>query len=1083
MKKSYANCSLCPLYEKPIVIGESSHNELDKIRLLVLAEAPSKEEVKNNKPLCGPAGKIFRQAFNKLKLNQIPHIITNVCLCANLDKNNKNSNPPLEALECCKINWQTLIKNLPNLELILIMGSMPMKVFDIAESGILKLRGKFYTYNNINVMLTIHPSYILRNGGIGSESYNLFESDLKLIKENLNKPVLRNNVNVSKSEDVNIESARGINENYLYYFTLPSEYYKEEYCLFDVQYLRNKHTILYIFLDKNGNKVYYKIKDDIQYYYTKEGNALDYETILPASNVNLHLNFYDIKPDDKEKYTFFERDVKLEFKHVIDYRIKREAEEIPCKLKIQFMDIEVFSDGSLEFPRPEIANKPINAISFKNGDSQTNVYIARFPQMDQSAIQERDDVNIKLFDTERELLLAYCKEIKKYDPHIITAWNGLGFDLPYIYNRMQKNGIDVNMLSPIGETSFDFERYGNHFIYGLHFLDLLEVYKMFTYNQESSYKLGSIARKELSKDKVAYEGTLDNIYIKDINKFIEYSKVDTELLFELEEKLKFIELLYEMIRICSSTWNASKSTMGLIDPLIVSYAKKNGYVCKDAIHERDGGSEPIKGAYVREPISGLHSYIVDFDFSSLYPSTIVTYNMDPSITMIASIDDKLAYKYIYKKDEMPEKFTIILYPYKKNVISKTITLEKFDEFLKKYKGIININGTIFLGHDYKESFISKVVKYLLDSRKEYRQKMRKLDKKSNEYHVCSNRQLVYKITNNSIYGVLANKHFRFFNERMAEAITKTGQEVSKFVQYHLGHYLKTGNKDIDSDFMIKSEDQIPFICYGDTDSIFVNIYDYLYSKNLIAKDDPDIVEKVLSCCKELENYLNNELLVKFVELHNIKPDNSLLNLKQEVVADRALFPNVKKRYCLHIINKDGRPVDEYDIKGICLKRSEYPDKTKEYIKQLLDLILKPKTINFHEIKDFIEEKKREIYDLCAEGDASIARMVNFTKPISEYKNNKVPFHIEAMLLWNKLEYECFFHGTKGKLFFIKGIDENRAPEHIQKRKHLLSKKNTSIVIPEDLERLPDYYIVDVEKMIEYCWIERYKEITECLQRK
>jgi DNA polymerase elongation subunit (family B) len=528
---------------------------------------------------------------------------------------------------------------------------------------------------------------------------------------------------------------------------------------------------------------------------------------------------------------------------------------------------------------------------------------------------------------------------------------------------MKKNGVDINLLSPIKKVSFNPERYAGNYIYGLHFLDLLEVYKSFTYNQESSYKLGAIARKELGKDKIAYDGTLDNIYINDINKFIEYSYVDTELLFELEQKLRFIELLYEMIRVCSSTWNSSGTTMGLIDPLVVSYAKKNGYVCKDTIYDREVKEGHIEGAYVRNPIPGLHSFIVDFDFSSLYPSTIVTYNMDPSITLIASIEEDLAYLYIYKRNEMPDQFPIVLYPYKKNNQKKTITLAKFNEFLEKYKCIVNINGSIFLGHEYKKSFIAEIVKYLLDSRKEYREKMKQVDRNSMEYSVYSNRQLVYKITNNSIYGVLANKYFRFFNERIAEAITKTGQEVSKFVQYHLGYYLETGQKYIDPEFIHKSDEVIPYICYGDTDSMFVNIFDYLSNKHGVSKDDPDIINKVLQYCKELQYFLNNELLVDFVKLHNIKPENSILNLKQEVIADRALFPNVKKRYCLHIINKDGVPVDEYDIKGICIKRSEYPDKTKMYIKELLDLILLPKKLNFLEIKEFIENKKREMFDL------------------------------------------------------------------------------------------------------------------------
>jgi len=1079
MKKSLANCSLCPLYDKPMVIGECNHNDLSQIQILILAEAPSKEEVKpeNNKPLCGPAGKIFRTAFNDLGLNQIPYIITNVCLCANLDENGKNSNPPLEALEHCKINWQTLIKKLTNLKVILIMGSMPMKIFNIAENGILKLRGNFYSYNNIDVMLTLHPSYILRNGGIGSDSYKLFENDLKLTKTKLNT------IEEKKITNIVTEKITGSNQNYLYYYNLPSWCYTENYSLFDIQYIRDTHDILYIFLDKNGNKKYYKTKDDINYFYVKEGDPLNFETILPSKEVRLCSNYFEIKKEEREKYTFFESDVKLEFKHAIDYRLKRIIEEKPIKLKIQYMDIEIFNDGSLEFPRPETALKPINAISFKNGNDKVNVFILNTIKMDKTPIIQKDHINVTIFETERELLLAYCNEIKKYDPHIITAWNGIGFDLPYIYNRLLKNNIDVNLLSPIGKCSFDFERYGNHFIYGLHFADLLEVYKTFTYNQEPSYKLGSIARKELGKDKVSYEGTLDNIYMNDINKFIEYSEVDTNLLFEMEEKLRFIELNYEMTRICCSTWNGSKTTMGLIDPLVVSYAKKMGFVCRNAIRDREDVKEKIQGAYVRDPISGLHSYIVDFDFSSLYPSTIVTYNMDPSTTFTAKIDENLAYTYIYKKNEMPDVFDIVLQPYKRNPNVMKTSLQKFEEFLKKVKGIVCINGSIFMGHEFKESFISNIVKYLLSSRKEYRNKMKEVSRDSVEYSIYANRQLVYKITNNSIYGVLANKHFRFFNEEMAEAITKTGQEVSKFTQYHLGNYLKYNKKEIDSDFSIKSEDRIPYICYGDTDSMFVNIYDYLYDKTKLNKDDPEIVSKVLGCCKDLEKILNEELLIDFVKLHNIDPKYSYLNLKQEVVADRALFPDVKKRYCLHIINKDGREVNEYDIKGICVKRSEYPDKTKEYIMQLLDLILLPKQLKFHEVRDFILDKRSEMIDLCVNGDPSIARMASFSRPIEEYKNGKVPSHVQGMILWNNLEYEYFFHGTKGRLFPIRGIDENKAPTHVQEKKHLINEKNTNIVIPEDVEKLPDYYIVDIEKMIDYCWNDRVKEVTDCITKK
>ena len=73
--------------------------------------------------------------------------------------------------------------------------------------------------------------------------------------------------------------------------------------------------------------------------------------------------------------------------------------------------------------------------------------------------------------------------------------------------------------------------------------DYLSLYKKFTYTQQSSYRLDFIGQLEVGMGKIEYEGTLDDLYKDDINKFIEYNLNDVKIVKALDDKLKFIELV------------------------------------------------------------------------------------------------------------------------------------------------------------------------------------------------------------------------------------------------------------------------------------------------------------------------------------------------------------------------------------------------------------------------------------------------------------------------------------------------------------------------------------------------------------
>ena len=820
-KSVFTDCENCPLLSQGMVIGESnSTSDLKKVRVLFLAEAPAKNEVIKKTPLIGKAGNIFREPFVELKLNKIPHYITNVCLCSNLDETGKTSNPPAEALELCKPNWQNLIKVLEP-ELIVAMGTTVVTTMGLDVGKDFKItqgRGNIYKYENYNVLVTFHPSYVARNGSSTSSVGQLFVSDLKEAYNFLNPGEI----------DVDLGEAVTVVEPYKY--ELPEWVLDDKHVLIDVQRMPLKGKIVYIMRNINGEKKYFECPDNKYYFYVKNESMLVSPMIEKAENVSL---IFAKKPTEKiPGKTMYESDLKIEMKHTIDYYLQKKNEPV-LPLNILYFDIEVFSDENKEFPHPLQAPSPINAISFQNNDDKIHVYLSRLKKMSNEKILEKENCVIKIFDNEKALITAFCNEIKKLHVDIITGWNSNGFDIPYIYTRMNKLSMNSHNLSPLGYVNIDIPR--NHIqITGLYSLDMYLLYKDYSAGGEESNKLGAISRKILGEDKVEYEGTLDKLYMEDINKFIDYSFQDTSLLRQLDKKLGHIDLRNELRKICSTTWKAAESTMGQIDPLCISYAKKMNLVCKNA--EMEQITDKLPGAYVREPKVGLYNWIVDFDFTSLYPSVIISTNCGPN-TYIGKVDAKFAEKFIYKKDKIKEgtAVDITFDPMNRENQTTKITIEEFNNFIKENSGIVTIAGTIFKGQDKEVSFFNKILAYLLDSRVEYKDEMKKAKRENVDHKIYHNIQLAYKILANSIYGVLANHAFRMCKLDLAKTVTLTGQEILKFSMHHLDRYMQSDNLEIDKNFMAVDFDNVvkSRICYGDTDSVFLAIGDYLEDKKII----------------------------------------------------------------------------------------------------------------------------------------------------------------------------------------------------------------------------------------------------------
>lgn len=176
LKTEAESCKKCRLCEgrKSVVFGVGNLNP----RLVFVGEGPGKDEDLQGEPFVGKAGQLLTAAIEKgLKLKRSDVYICNVVKC----RPPENRTPLPDEVEACT---PYLYKQLELLkpEVIVALGGPAQAALSGIEGGITKLRGKWLKWNDVPVMPTFHPAYILRNPAAKKE----FWEDLKQVMEYLN---------------------------------------------------------------------------------------------------------------------------------------------------------------------------------------------------------------------------------------------------------------------------------------------------------------------------------------------------------------------------------------------------------------------------------------------------------------------------------------------------------------------------------------------------------------------------------------------------------------------------------------------------------------------------------------------------------------------------------------------------------------------------------------------------------------------------------------------------------------------------------------------------------------------------------
>lgn len=665
------------------------------------------------------------------------------------------------------------------------------------------------------------------------------------------------------------------------------------------------------------------------------------------------------------------------------------------------IDIEVECENG--FPYADKADEPMLSITIKDHNEGKIIVWGLHPYH-----TTRNDVEYIKCETERELLARFLAWWDADHPDIITGWNTEFFDIPYICNRIEKvmGEEAVRRLSPWGVVNS--RMVGSGFgkkdqvydILGVENVDYLQLYRKFTYTNQESYRLDHIAYVELGerKDENPYE-TFRQWYTEDYQSFVDYNITDVELVDRIDDKMKLIDLILTMTYEAKVNISDAFTSVKYWDVLIYNHLLKK----KIVIPQKKGGSKGEKyvGAYVKDPQVGQHKWVLSFDLNSLYPHLIMQYNISPE-TLLPHVVDSIDVDYLLDNKPIPS--------------------------LPQDNVTFTPNGAVFSKH--QQGFLPEMMQTMYDERTIYKKKMLQAkqqyeDTKDPQYlkdvSRFNNIQMARKISLNSAYGAIGNEWFRYYDLRIAEGITTSGQLSIRWIEKSLNLYL---NK------LLKTEG-VDYVLASDTDSVYIT-FDKLVSTVLKKRDDEsedsyrgravDFLDRVAQ--EKIEPFIDKsyQALASYVKAYDQK-----MQMKREVIADKGIW-TAKKRYILNAWDVEGVRYKEPSLKimGIEAVKSSTPAPCREKIKEALKVIMSGTE---KDVNNFIQDFRKEFMNLTPEEVAfprSCNGLRNWSDSSAIFKKG-TPMHVKGALLYNHFvkeqrlinKYPLIQEGDKIKFMYMR----------------------------------------------------------------
>ena len=632
---------------------------------------------------------------------------------------------------------------------------------------------------------------------------------------------------------------------------------------------------------------------------------------------------------------------------------------------------------------------------------------------------------LEVYETEREVLLAWSKLIKSTDPDILFSYNGDQFDCNYLVERAKFCGVEdefhllsrlEDVPSELNEDTFSSSAYGDNkylrlAIPGRINFDILVYLKREL--KEISYKLDSISEKYLGENKNPVTAQMMFDYFEKgdpelLRDVALYCLQDTALPQKLCDKLFILQNQISMscVTYVPIKWLLEKGQSIKVFSQVLRETRKKNFLIPVLDYDQYT-AEKIVGATVLEPEKGAYfTPITVCDFASLYPSIIRAHNLCYS--------------------------TIVLDPKYANLEGidyEDFTWEETDE-----------NGDLkTVSHRYAQSIpgiLPDILAELALSRKRYKKLMASAETKDLQeiYNRC---QLAVKVSMNSIYGFLAAK--KLMCKPIAATTTAMGRQMIK----------NTKN------FMEKTYKHLECrAVYGDTDSVFlqfltqsVKIYNSERSRiyksgNEISHEDRELLAKLKAKCIQESMDVGQEA-AKAATKALFKPPIDL-------AFEKVLMPLLmlsKKRYISELYEDNPNKMKKLDNKGVVLTRRDNFNLLKNSYRDIINIFMKDGEYGVPQVKDYLNWTFKEILD----GSIDINDLVITKSLKTGYKNESIPHVVLAKKIAERDPGSAYRSNDRIPYVFVDSGETKKVPMYMKV-------ESPDYVIKNNLNLDVEYYI-------------------------
>ena len=714
-----------------------------------------------------------------------------------------------------------------------------------------------------------------------------------------------------------------------------------------------------------------------------------------------------------------------------------------------------------------------------------------------------ENVHVLEFVNERDLLVSFIDLISEEKPNVITGFNIFGFDIEYamkrtsrffLSNDLKLAGFNKSEPAKIEEVKWSSSAYKNQIFKfinweGILLLDLLPIikrdYKLDTYSLKN---ITSIFLKNNTKDPVTYKDIFLACQTRENLDLVgKYCVQDSDLCIELMNHLHTWVALSEMAKVC----NVSMFTLYTQGQQIKLYSQVYKYCLKENIIVNNNGyeaksNERYRGAYVFEPRPGFYERVVPCDFSSLYPSLIIAYNIcystitdestpneqcnifewedhigcehdpkeirikqldklitqtDQELTILRKARDKINKSTLSTGETIKEskakiqtKITNKISSQKpcreeRQELKKTKLADHEDEYGNKISGIVCAKRYYrFIKPEVKKGVIPTIIQSLLDSRKKVKGLMKTCTE--SQKIVYDKEQLAYKVSANSMYGAMGVK--RGYLPFMPGAMCVT----------------YAGRKSLEKTAELIKNKFDGNVIYGDTDSNYV-----IFPK---LKTISEVWNYAIEVADKVTNYIENG---ERVFPHPIKLEF------ENTIYERFLILS-KKRYMYQEIDKDGNLDKKIGKKGVILARRDNSQVVRSIYEQVTSMIFDQKTKK--EIYTYVYDYVRDIYHNKLEYDMylitksvgdSNGEIDTETGRMGDYKIRELPVNpIERMKLLNgRTEKEYYISCMPAQVQLAEKMKNRGVPVDIGSRiEYVVTSKPGATTLGQRIEDF-DYF--------------------------